>query len=65
VVDDEKQLRERVLLASEEPNEYDTGFYRELLLRAAASVVLPLGWREKRIEQLLLSHNEISLKSFL
>ncbi|WP_227380363.1 DNA polymerase domain-containing protein [Haladaptatus halobius] len=65
VVDDAKQSRERVKLASEELNEYDAGFYRELLIRAAASVLSPLGWREKRIEQFLLSHDEISLKSFL
>ncbi|WP_435158348.1 hypothetical protein [Haladaptatus sp. DFWS20] len=32
VVDDAKQSRERVLLASEELNEYDVGFYRELLV---------------------------------
>ncbi|MFH5800856.1 type B DNA-directed DNA polymerase [Haladaptatus sp. CMAA 1911] len=65
VVDDGKRSRERVLLASEELNEYDIGFYRELLIRAAASVLSPLGWREKRIEQFLSSHDEISLKSFL
>jgi DNA polymerase I len=54
-----------VVLASAELDEYDVGFYRELLVRAAASVVSPLGWRERRIEQLLSSHSEISLKSFL
>ncbi|WP_423743127.1 type B DNA-directed DNA polymerase (plasmid) [Haladaptatus sp. SPP-AMP-3] len=65
VVDDSKDSRERLLLASEELGEYDVGFYRELLIRAAASVVSPLGWREKRIEQLLSSHSETSLKSYL
>ncbi|MFH5800499.1 hypothetical protein [Haladaptatus sp. CMAA 1911] len=65
VVDDEKDSRERVVLASEEVDEYDVGFYRELLVRAAASVLSPLGWREKRVEQFLSSHDEISLKSFL
>ncbi|WP_254663094.1 DNA polymerase domain-containing protein [Haladaptatus sp. W1] len=65
VVDDAKQSRERVELASEELGEYDVGFYRELLVRAAASVVSPLGWRESDIEQYLSSHDEISLKSFL
>ncbi len=62
VVDDAKQSQERVLLAGEELNEYDVGFYRELLVRAAASVVSPLGWRESDIEQFLSSHDEISLK---
>jgi DNA polymerase, archaea type len=65
VVDDSKKSRERVLLAGEELDEYDIEFYRELLVRAAASVLSPLGWREKRIEQFLSSHDEISLKSFL
>ncbi len=64
VVDDSKDSRERVRLAGEELDEYDTGFYWELLVRAAASVLSPLGWREKRIEQFLSSHDEISLKSF-
>ncbi|WP_423746599.1 DNA polymerase domain-containing protein [Haladaptatus sp. SPP-AMP-3] len=65
VVDDNKQSRERVQLASEELSEYDVGFYRELLIRAAASVVSPLGWREQRIEQFFASYVEISLKSYL
>ncbi len=65
VVDDDKCSRERVRLASEESNEYDVGFYRELLVRAAASVLSPLGWREQRIAQFLSSHDEISLKSYL
>ncbi|WP_458189987.1 type B DNA-directed DNA polymerase [Haladaptatus sp. NG-WS-4] len=64
VVDDAKQSRERVKLVSEGLSGYDTGFYREILVRAAASVLSPLGWREKRIEQFLSSHDEISLKSF-
>ncbi|GAA0241862.1 DNA polymerase domain-containing protein [Haladaptatus pallidirubidus] len=65
VVDNAKRSRERVMLASEELDEYDVGFYRELLVRAEASVLSPLGWREKRIEQFLSSHDEISIKSFL
>ncbi|EFW94229.1 DNA polymerase I [Haladaptatus paucihalophilus DX253] len=65
VVDDTKDSRERVMLASEELDEYDVGCYRELLVRAAASVLSPLGWRERRIEQFLSSHDEISLNSFL
>ncbi|WP_245800215.1 DNA polymerase domain-containing protein [Haladaptatus litoreus] len=43
VVDDARHSRKRVLLASEELGEYHAGFYRELLVRAAASVVSPLG----------------------
>ncbi|WP_435157409.1 hypothetical protein [Haladaptatus sp. DFWS20] len=65
VVDDAKQSHERLMLASEELGEYDVGFYRELLVRAAASVLSPLGWRESDIEQFLSSHDAISLNSFL
>ncbi|WP_435158947.1 hypothetical protein [Haladaptatus sp. DFWS20] len=64
VVDDAKQSRERVQLASEELDEYDIGFYRELLVRAAASVLSPLGWRELDIEQELGQYTESSLQSF-
>ncbi|WP_266083230.1 hypothetical protein [Haladaptatus caseinilyticus] len=64
VVDDAKQLRERVLLASEELDEYDIGYYRELLIRAAASVVSPLRWRESDIERELGQYTELSLASF-
>jgi DNA polymerase, archaea type len=65
VVDDDKCSRERVRLASEVSGEYDSEFYRKLLVRAAASVLSPLEWREKRIERFLSSHSETSLKSFL
>ncbi|WP_266080627.1 DNA polymerase domain-containing protein [Haladaptatus caseinilyticus] len=65
VVDDAKQSRERVLLASEELGEYDVGIYRELLVRAAASVLSPLGWRESDIEEELGQYTESSLQSFV
>ncbi|WP_266081257.1 type B DNA-directed DNA polymerase [Haladaptatus caseinilyticus] len=64
VVDDAKKLRERVMLANEEVDEYDVGFYQELLVRAAASVLSPLGWRESDIEQELGQYTESSLASF-
>ena len=64
VVDDAKDSRERVRLVSEELDEYDTGFYRELLVRAAASVLSPLGWRESDIEEELGQYTESSLASF-
>ena len=52
------------MLASEELDEYDIGFYRELLVRAAASVLSPLGWRESDIEEELGQYTESSLMSF-
>lgn len=64
VVDDDKQSRERVALALEEPTTYDSEFYRELLIRAASSVLSPLGWRQKQIERFLADHADASLRSF-
>ncbi len=64
VVNDAKRSRERVMLASEGLSGYDTRFYRELLIRAAASVVSPLGWRESDIEDELRQYTESSLRSF-
>ncbi|WP_227379741.1 type B DNA-directed DNA polymerase [Haladaptatus halobius] len=64
VVDDTKRSRDRVRLASEELTEYDTEFYRELLVRTAASVLSPLGWRESDIEDELGQYTEPSLRSF-
>jgi hypothetical protein len=51
-------------VASEELDEYDTGFYRKVLVRAAASVLSPLGWRESDIEEELRQYTESSLASF-
>ncbi|WP_227377875.1 DNA polymerase domain-containing protein [Haladaptatus halobius] len=64
VIDDAKRSRERVALANEGTTEYDTGLYRELLIRAAVSVLSPLGWRESDIEQELRQYTEPSLQSF-
>ncbi len=64
VVDDAKHSLSRLLLASEELDEYDTEFYRKLLIRAAASVLSPMGWRESDIEQELGKYTESSLASF-
>lgn len=64
VVDDEKRSRDRVALSLEEPRTYDTAFYRKLLIRAASSVLSPLGWRANNIEQFLADHTDTSLRSF-
>lgn len=63
MVDDAKNSRERVKLASEELDGYDVGFHRELL-DCAASMLSPLGWRESDIEQELEQYTESSLASF-
>ena len=64
VVDDAKDSRERVRLASEELDKYDVGFYRELLVRAATSVLSPLGWQKSDIERELEQYTESNLASF-
>ena len=64
VVDDSKQSSDRVAFASEGLDEYDVDFYRTQLLRAAESVLSPLGWREGEIKQYLADHKDVSLQAF-
>ena len=53
VVDDETRTSERVRLAVERPTAYDEAFYSDLLIRAAVSVVAPMGWREPDVRRYL------------
>jgi DNA polymerase I len=64
VVDDGKRSAERVRLADEAGDRYDRAFYRDRLLRAAASVLSPLGWRRERIEAYLRDTRDASLSAF-
>lgn len=64
VVDDSKASRDRVRLLVEDPSTYDAAYYDTELLRAAASVVSPLGWGENAIKQ-YLSDTQESLSRFL
>ncbi|WP_267643510.1 type B DNA-directed DNA polymerase [Haloarchaeobius amylolyticus] len=64
VVDDDKKSPERVRLAHESLEEYDDGFYRTQLLRAAESVLSPLGWREGAIERYLDEYRDVSLDAY-
>jgi DNA polymerase I len=64
VVDDEKTSRERVRLLSEEPGTYDRAFYHERTLRAARSVLAPLGWDCARIEDALAERADGHLDAF-
>ncbi|TYL36380.1 DNA polymerase I [Natronococcus pandeyae] len=64
VTDDEKRSRERVTLAHETPKTYDAAFYADLLVRAAESVVSPLGWRESDIREYLSEQTDTSLVRF-
>ncbi len=51
VVDDDARLRNRVRLHFEDPPSYDADFYADRLLRAAESVLSPLGWDRASIER--------------
>jgi len=61
VVDDEKRSRDRVALASEEPEEYDDGFYTELTVRAAAGVLGPFGYSEENVANAIDDHQQQTL----
>ncbi|MBX0302527.1 type B DNA-directed DNA polymerase [Haloarcula salinisoli] len=63
VVDDDKRSRARVRLPFEADG-YDDSFYTDLLLRAAESVLSPLGWDRDRIERYLRDTRDARLSSF-
>ena len=65
VVDDDERSRERVALADEEIDGYDVDYYRERLVRAAESVLSPVGWREAEIEAYLAEFRDGSLQSWV
>ena len=66
VVNDAKTSRERVRLATEDlrEGEYDAGFYRDLTMRAAESVLSPLGWRRSDIEDYLADRRDAALSAY-
>ena len=64
VADDAASTIDRVRLAHEADGTIDTEFYRTQLLRAAASVLSPLGWRESDIEQYLAERRTASLLEY-
>ncbi|MFB6130358.1 MAG: type B DNA-directed DNA polymerase [Salinigranum sp.] len=64
VADDSKRSIDRVRLADEEIDRYDAEFYRERLLRAAESVLSPLGWRRGEIESHLDDRRDASLAAY-
>jgi DNA polymerase I len=64
VVDDETQSRERVALSYEDPDTYDPEFYADQLIRAAESVVSPLGWRESDIREYVADRTDARITSY-
>lgn len=63
VVDDSKRSRERIQLATE-ASEYDVEFYAEQLLRAAESILSPLGWRQNDIVEYLPERTDATLATY-
>ncbi|WP_119821781.1 type B DNA-directed DNA polymerase [Halalkaliarchaeum desulfuricum] len=63
VVDDDKRSRDRVKLAHE-ADDYDADFYRERLIRAAESVLSPVGWTREEIEAALGETRDATLRRF-
>jgi DNA polymerase I len=64
VVDDDADSADRVRLAHEAPGRYDVDCYAERLVRAAASLLSPLGWDESRIHRRLSGTRDARLGSF-
>lgn len=63
VVDDSKQSRDRVRMPDEATTS-DAVFYADQLVRAAESVLAPLGWRQADIEAYLAERTDASLDAF-
>ncbi|WP_435181434.1 type B DNA-directed DNA polymerase [Halorussus sp. AFM4] len=63
VVDDTKRSRDQVRLV-EEAHRYDVEFYCDQLIRAAESVLSPLGWRENDIRRYLADRTDTGLAAY-
>ena len=64
VVDDEKSSRDRVALAHEAVETYDAAYYETQLIRAVESVLSPVGWDRREIQQTLAETQNSRLRSF-
>jgi len=64
VVDDARRGRERVRLAFEPIEGYDADFYTTLLVRAAESILAPVGWGRRRIRRELADTDATTLAAF-
>ncbi|MFC7228531.1 type B DNA-directed DNA polymerase [Salinirubellus salinus] len=64
VADDDADSVDRVRLAHESPDRYDADCYAARLVRAAESVLSPLGWDESRIRRRLAGTRDARLGSF-
>ena len=65
VVDDQKTSRERVALAHEEIESYDSSYYETQLVRAVESILAPLGWDRSDIRRELDSTRVIDITDWV
>jgi DNA polymerase I len=63
VVNDEARGRARVALP-EAAERYDTRFYTDLAVRAASSILAPLGWDGDDVREYLDTTRQVSVKSY-
>ncbi|MFC6793913.1 type B DNA-directed DNA polymerase [Halobaculum halobium] len=64
VFDDDARGLGRVRLSHEELRGYDTAWYRKQAIRAAESVLSPLGWDRERIRRTLVGYRDSRLSAF-
>jgi len=64
VVDDEKNSRERVALAHETVEGYDTSYYETQLIHATESIPSPVGWEREDIRSGLAETQDCQLNAF-
>ena len=64
VVDDEKNSRERVALAHETVEGYDTSYYETQLIHATESIPSPVGWEREDIRSALAETQDCRLEMF-
>nr|WP_264475373.1 type B DNA-directed DNA polymerase [Halorubellus salinus] len=64
VVDADKTTRERVRLASEDVDRYDTDHYATQVVRAVADVVGPLDWTREDVRDAVHGHADASIGSY-
>ncbi|WP_136690065.1 hypothetical protein [Halorhabdus amylolytica] len=66
VSDDDKNGLDRVQIAPEVDDgaAYDPSYYRNETIRAAASILGPLGWTEERIVDELMGQQDLKISEF-
>jgi DNA polymerase I len=64
VVDDQKSSRERVALAHESIDMYDSSYYETAVIRAGESVLSPMGWDRAEIKQTLAESRNAEITGY-